>query len=167
VGLKRFLPIENYTLTSRLSAQEIHDKVYAIIPNKQRGVASAHSYSGTVGNHSFKISREINYRNSFLPVIEGKITESAGHTQIAVRMRLPLPVLIFLCVWMGLLSIPCLLIGLAGFLYVTRHGFRPFEPMLLIPFGMLLFGWALAFFAFKAESMKSKNFLEKLLTGMD
>ena len=171
--LKKFLPFENYVITSRLPVEEVRKRLADNIePKKSLRLSvfnrdSNKPYEGQILGDTFTISRIINYRNSFLPVITGHISTFLGKTQINVKMRLVIFVLIFISFWLGSIELICLgiiLVGLIRFKQVLQNGF---SPMILIPFGMFLFGCLLTIFAFKAESKKSKYFLEKLFEGQE
>jgi len=60
-----------------------------------------HDFRGDIGSTSFKIWRNIHYRNSFLPILHGSFEALPGGTRISVRMRLHLFVIAFLAVWIG------------------------------------------------------------------
>ena len=77
MNLKKYLPFENYTLATRLTVDEacmrITDNVYVkkgfrflVFTNK-----TDRPYEGTITGNCFTITRIINYRNSFLPIIKG------------------------------------------------------------------------------------------------
>jgi hypothetical protein len=171
MNFKKYLPFEHYVLTSRLSVDEVKSRLAANIePKKSFGFSMYNSspnkpYEGKISGNTFTISRIINYRNSFLPVITGDISSFHGKTQIKVKMQPETFVLIFMSLWLGIVGLVCLGIVLAGlfqFRQVLQNGF---SPMILIPFGMLLFGCLLTTFAFKPESKKSKDFLVALFEG--
>ena len=81
--LKNVLPFENYVLTTRLSADEVLKRVAANIQQKQAFSFSTFSrnytkpYTGQITGTTFKMSRNIYYRNSFLPIITG-FTDISG-----------------------------------------------------------------------------------------
>jgi hypothetical protein len=155
MGIRRILPIENYTLKTSLSTEKVHSRINSILNT---------SYSGTFNGNTFKMSRQLTFsRNSFLPVIEGTVLETAGKTEVHIRMRLNWVVLVFMAFWMGCVSIACLVLLFAGIVNLLRGNVHGFNPMLLIPFGMLVFGWMLSFFAFHFERNKSKSDINDLL----
>ena len=160
MNVKNLLPFENYVLATRLSSEDVLKRI-------ADNIKSHKSYSGKITGESFTMSRNIAYRNSFLPIIEGYITTEYGQTRVAIKMRLNLFVLIFMSIWLGivgLVSIGILFTILIGFRQIVQNGF---PPMLLIPVGMFVFGSFLTYFAFKTESSKSKKFLAGLLESID
>jgi hypothetical protein len=173
MNLKKFLPFEKYILTTRLSYVEVIKRLADNIePNKTFRFSGFNRntikpYQGEIFGNSFTISSNINYTNSFLPVITGSISMFVGHTQINIKMKPVTFVLIFISLWLGIVGLVCigiLLTGLLQFKQILNNGF---SPMLLIPFGMFIFGCLLISLAFKAESKKSKEFLATLLDGQE
>jgi len=173
MNFKKFLPFENYVLTSNLTVEEVTKRLEDKIDPKKGFVFSAFNkssnkpYEGRILGNTFTISRIINYRNSFLPVIAGHFSTFLGKTQINVKMRPVTFVLIFISLWLGIVGLVCLGIILVGLFQIRQILQNGFSPMILLPFGMFFFGCLLTTLAFKAESKKSKEFLEKLLDGQE
>ncbi|MGF2411916.1 hypothetical protein [Ferruginibacter sp.] len=167
MNLKQFLPLENYTLTTKLSAEEVRDRIANKTGPKKnfRFSLEANSYTkpyeGVLTNSSFTICRVIDYRNSFLPVITGNISSYAGKTEVKISMQLQKFVLIFVSVWLSLVGIAFVM----QFLYFLNTSPKTFSMPLLISFGSMIFLWVLTYFAFKKESKISKGFLARLLEG--
>lgn len=173
MNFTKYLPVENYVMTSKLSNEEVKRRLTDNIEPKKSVRLSVYNrgsnkpYEGQILGDTFTISRIINYRNPFLPVITGHFSTLLGKTQIKVKMRPVTFVLIFISLWLGIVGLVCLgilLIGLIQFKQVLQNGF---SPMILIPFGMFLFGCLLITLAFKAESKKSKKFLQQLFEGQE
>lgn len=173
MNFKKYFPFENYVLTTRLSVEEVIRCLAENIEPKKNFRFSLFSkgsnkpYEGQILGNTFTISRIINYRNSFLPIITGHISTYSGETQINVKMRLDTFVLIFISLWLGIVGFACLGIILRGVFQIQQILQDDFSPMTLIPFAMFLFGCLLATLPFKVESKKSKEFLEHLLDGQE
>jgi len=157
-----FLPTENITYKTRLKEEEIIKRLSDIIqPEKTVGfsffsTSSTKSYEGQINGQTFDITRIIGYRNSFLPRINGIIERDYDGIKIKVKMRLHILVIVFLCFWCGG-------VGLASIVFLTQSfGKLEFIPVKLIPFGLLLFAYALTMGGFKFESNKSKKDLQKI-----
>ena len=169
MDLKKYLPFESYVLTTQLSPQEVYKRLSDNIePRKMYRFFTfdkqpTKPYEGEIAVHSFRISRVINYRNSFLPIINGEILSFFGQTQIQIKMKPAIFVLIFMSFWLSMTGAACVGI-LFNIPQMTQSGF---SPMLLIPFAMFIFGCLLSFFSFKIESKKSKAFLATLLMGRE
>jgi hypothetical protein len=65
-------------------------------------------------------------------------------------------VLVFLFVWL------CIALGSAVILTFIAIRKNEFEQMILIPWGLFIFGYVLCMFGFKLEAEKSKRFLESI-----
>jgi hypothetical protein len=84
-------PKDSFEIDSSLTGGEIFALLDATVepPKWFRWKATNNEkYHGEVSLAGFKIWRIIRYRNSFLPIIEGKITPTISGSRIAVTMRL-------------------------------------------------------------------------------
>ena len=171
MNFKSFLPVENYTLTTKLSVEEVRNRIANKIEPKKNfrlklfSNSSSKPYEGYVTASVFKINRIISYRNSFLPIIDGQTYSIAGKTYIKIEMNILKWVLAFLIIIMGIFIIGSL--AFTGiFSLVSKdslHGNFMFHP--LFQFLMPLFFYMVVYFSFKFESKKSKEFLARLLEG--
>ncbi|MDF3028409.1 MAG: hypothetical protein K0S23_2716 [Fluviicola sp.] len=151
--VSRFLPVEKYQIQTKLTPEEVKERVALI---------TASEYNGIVSGNTFKLSRSIKYQNSFLPEIKGTIASYLGKTEIDISMSLNLYVKIFVIVWLSLTGIPSAIILLALVRMLIHFYFKGFSPFLLIPIGMFIFGYLLMLVAFKSESRISKKRLNVL-----
>ena len=160
----KFLPFENITYKSRLSQEEVLKKLNEIMDTETVstvfGIFSKNSaskaFKGTIDGNSFQMTRVISYRNSFLPVITGVIEKDFGHSNIYVKMKPALFVIIFMSIWLGFVGVMAI-----GFLASMTNSHK-FEPTALVPIGMFIFGIALIVGGFKAESIPTKKRLAKI-----
>ena len=109
-------------------------------------------FEGSVSENSFKICRCIQYRNSFLPLIIGTIEANEYGSTINIRMRMAIPVIVFLVIWLTGVLAGCLIVPFAGF---------PM-PAALVPYAMLVFGILLVIIPNKIEAKKAREKLEEL-----
>ena len=132
--------------------QIIRDNTY--IRTSVFGFSEGNTYfEGKVCENSFKICRCIQYRNSFLPLIIGTIEANEYGSTINIRMRMAIPVIVFLVIWFTGVLVGCLIVPFAGF---------PM-PTALVPYIMLVFGILLAIIPDKIEAKKAREKLEELL----
>lgn len=110
-------------------------------------------FNGKILEDSFKIQRNINYRNSFLPVLIGEIKKTDSSTRITIKTRMNLFVIIFLCIWFGGVSFGCLITPFADFEILFKF----------IPYLMLVAGILITVLPYKYEIKKAKEKLEELL----
>ena len=116
------------------------------------GRASTKPYEGQIRGRSFHITRIINYRSSFLPLVDGVVERGiASATFIKVKMQLHVLTAIFLVVWCGAAGV-CLI---AFTIQAISEG--KFNEAILASLGMLLFAYALTMGAFKYEANRTKK----------
>ncbi len=160
----KFLPLEDLTYKTRLSEQQLIERLFDQIGPSQ-GISfgffgdrsPAKPYEGFVAGRAFEMKRIIRYRNSFLPVIRGTIVNDFDGLTIRIKMRLQIFVIIFMCIWcggVGIAAISILTVSIAD---------SKFNPVIFGPMGMLLFAYILATGAFKLESIKSRDDLKNIL----
>jgi hypothetical protein len=167
------LPWETFVIETPLNK----DKVIAELKNniepekvfRRWNQPGAKKFEGFLAEDGFEITKLINYKNSFNPVIRGRVESSGDVTRLTVKLRLPVVVLGFMIVWFGGLAS----ISLAQFAgpYLGSY-FSLFSnenaisfPMALVPPGMLLFGYAIMMGGYLHESKAIKNTLTKITRG--
>jgi hypothetical protein len=160
----RLWPSDSFDIETTLSPEEIVESLQSNIgPRKLFRLTSKHpTFQGELTNDGFKISRIIHYRNSFLPVVHGTFRAGNSGRIVSIKMRLNLFVAVFMCVWFSGVGL-AMLAFTVGFL----NGKIQPSPMLLIPFGMLVFGWALVSGGFWFEAKKQKPLLIEMFTRKD
>ena len=153
------LPVESYTLHLSLSPSKVHQILseQCEAPRIRFGFSRNHPpFQGTCSETEFQFSRIIHYRNSFLPIIRGKIQETDIGSMIHIQMS-PHPfVMVFTMLW-------CL--GWFSFIFVfLLSGSFPMQGLFFfIGLPMIVFG---AFFlAFKFEVKKARAILNQLLSN--
>jgi hypothetical protein len=75
----------------------------AVEPRRLWRISGLHrDFEGVLSMTGFKICRVINYRNSFLPIVVGKmLPRLQGGTRIEVQMRMQWIVTAFMLLWPG------------------------------------------------------------------
>jgi len=154
-------PLEKFTIHTSLAPDLVCEKLLQVVePRKTfrwHRRDSDKPYEGEIGEHSFEIIRIINYRNSFLPVLKGRISPEGMGSKIEVEMSLHPFVFVFMLVWLGMVG------QIAVLFLITSIASGQFEAAALIPVGMFMFGCLLPLIGFKPEAARSKQFLEQLL----
>ena len=166
----KYLPYENLTYKTHLSKEEIVKRLseetqpnHWLLKKRFSFNGKYKSYEGVINEDSFKISRVIiDYQNSFVPQIKGKIEEvndshNSKKTLIHIKMRLYPFVIVFLSLFMALGS-PIFITILAREIQNPSISNVPFfvSPLLIII--ILVFICR----AFYSEGNKSKQFFENL-----
>lgn len=155
----RLVPSNTFTLHTAEPLPIVRQKLAAQVepPKLFRWGVSRNSapYEGEVWETGFRISRIIDYRNSFLPVVLGEFQDDGAGTIVRVKMGLHPFVLSFLVLW-GFswysLIIPLCLAGLlsAGFV--------------LVFLGLPVVVYAVFLYAFWFEANRSRSDLTRMLT---
>ncbi len=109
-------------------------------------------FLGTARASTFRLRRDIRYRNSFLPLVWGRIVPSGVGSRINVTMFLHPLVALFMIFWFSGLGY-----GVVQ-LWVHREDAVAFA--VFMPAVMILFGVALVLVCFIPEAIKAKKLLE-------
>ena len=148
---------ENLTYKTQLPENQVIERLQdCIAPKKDfslfdryNNTSNGKLYEGNISGQTFEVSRIINYRNSFLPVITGNITQENNATIIKINMRLHKFISAFLLIWCTAFA------GGMIFLLTQDVGFTFFYVM---PFVVLI----VFFGAFKFEVNKSKKDFQQI-----
>lgn len=119
-------------------------------------------FLGTIGPDGFRIQRNINYRNSFMPVLVGRITQEGPNAVIHIRLRLIRFVLVFTCFWIAMATF--------GTLAITWRSFSVGDPSRwigLLILGIPACGYALCMGGFIYERKRSLKELKELLQAVE
>lgn len=107
-------------------------------------------FIGSVQDGSFKIRRDIRYRNSFLPIIWGRVLPNGVGTRVFVTMLLHPLVLLFMIFWLGSV----------GYAVVSVPSGSSMIPIL-----MFIFGIAITLGGFIPEAIKAKRLISDAVTN--
>lgn len=99
-------------------------------------------FLGSVDNLSFQVRRNIHYRNSFLPMIRGKIVPTPTGSRVDVFMYIQPFSLAFMVLWIGFL------------VFAESRAIDANIARSFLPVGMILFGVALSLGSFFYEALK-------------
>ncbi len=105
-------------------------------------------FVGTVQNDSFRLQRNIAHRNSFLPLLYGRISPTPGGTRINVTMSMQPLVFVFMLCWLAM----------AGYGALTT---RSTDRAIL--WAMFAFGLLLAVAGFFPEVDRAKTLLSTVI----
>lgn len=155
-------PFERFTITTALPPDIVREKLISVVEPPSRNIRWGMTkpdkpYQGKISESYFEISRIINYRNSFIPVIKGRIYPDGTGSKIHIEMTMHPFVMVFMGIWLGIVGQGALGMLIAAFSSAT------FEPAYLIPLGMFVFGILLCAIGFRPEANGSKKFLIDLL----
>lgn len=158
------LPYERIVIETRLTPVQVAERLGRVTaPGRRlrlfRSSAGEKDFQGTVSDREFRITRDIRYRNSFLPVVRGLIEDTPDGARVEVSMRLHPAVFGFMLLWFGFLTSTLVLIVVIAAVEQT------FSPFFLVPLGMFAFGYALMTGGFRLESRRSRERLEAILSA--
>jgi hypothetical protein len=111
------------------------------------GRKSGQPFQGRLKHHRFRLMRNIDHRNSFLPLIRGRIDQEPGGSRVSVILYLDPFVAIFMLGWLIL---------------VGRSAWPPTGERFM-PAGMFLFGLGIILAGFIPEARKARRLLEAAL----
>lgn len=117
-------------------------------------------FQGTVDESGFRMSRILNYQNSFVPVLRGAFEPAGSRTVIRVRMSIHSFVQLFLWVW---LSFPAWIV----FLVARGPAQQDIRVVVTLCLVMIGFGLALAWGAFWFEVPRSKKLFEQVFLNAE
>lgn len=143
-----FILRENITYRTKLTKDGVLKALYESPQYKPFGLKPR--------NNTFKIQRIISYRNSFLPIIEGKIIEVDGAAIVKVKVMPNILVFFFMIFWLSF----TFLFSVISIKDMIENGF---DAGSLMPIGMFLFGLIFSYGVFKIESIRSKRDLSEIL----
>lgn len=156
----KIVPREEYRIETPLSKEEAAS-VLRVKTTKEKylfgHINTEKLFRGEVYDDSFKFSRIIQGRNSFLPVIRGKILECGKGAEVVMEFTVDPSVSAFYICWLFFCGIFFLIALFAG---IANHNF---SPVVIIPLFMVCFGYGLTKLSFNYEASKMKKILKHLL----
>jgi hypothetical protein len=97
-----------FTIQTRLSNVEAEAILEGLVRPPQSTFApdppslDARPFAGAVDNGAFKFHRVITGRNSFLPIVVGRVVQAEGGAIVSGHMRMAVSVMLFMALWMGM-----------------------------------------------------------------
>jgi hypothetical protein len=148
------IPFEKIVYETKLPINTVLDRLHSIIEPEQNYFYDTtireyvKSFRGKLSNKSFKIVRNINYRNSALPIIKGKIIQENEKVTVIVFIRTNLFTIIFMQFWT--------FIHLFMILVTSLY-------FLMVIFPIFIFGIVLNLHGYNIESKKAKEIFSEVL----
>ena len=162
-------PYERSTIKTSLTPQAVQQRLSEQVEPRQflgRWFWANHKpYEGEVNDEGFTILRIIYTRNSFRPVIQGKIQPEMGGCLIKVTMRPSFLVLAFVVIWGLMMCIP-IWSAIYSF-FSSPEVSQSLSDMALIPVGIAVVISIVMLVSFKIEAYRSKRFLLDLFDGQE
>lgn len=169
-SIYKFTPYEKLKIETTLSKDEVVKRLSATIDstgstrNWFTGINSSNLYfGGTLSETGFQIRRNISYKNSFLPEIEGKIEALRFGCTIELKLKLNILAMIIGSVWfLGMLIAS---IGVLSVYFTSAPADK--DMGMFIPVFMIIVGAPFFIGFFKYESNKARRFLKELLDASE
>jgi hypothetical protein len=159
------MPFYRFQLDVTLKPEAVAERLRSIV-RKPRGFVESFRdvfkskdpadcpFLGSVEVDSFRIRRDIKYRNSFLPQVRGTIIPASNGSAVNITMFMHPITALFMVVWfMG--------VGAGAVGIVAAQGAS--GAMASVPFAMFVFGVALVAGGFFPEAFKAKRILSEAL----
>ena len=111
------LPFEKYVIRTNMSLEDLHLSIdQSCAPFKFLNVSGSLNKPlfGKRTENNFKLYRAIRYRNSFLPIAFGQITDNGNEVLVEITLKMNLAVMIFMAFWMSIASVSELALVLSG-----------------------------------------------------
>jgi hypothetical protein len=120
---------------------------------------SRKEFYGYVDDREFRVTRRIDYLNSFNPLIRGTIEETPTGSSVQVSLAMRRWVSVFMGLWFGFLA----LFFVAAVAIVATQ--RTSTVLVFLPLVLAVFGRALTTFAFKVETRRNRERLADVLSA--
>jgi hypothetical protein len=112
-------------------------------------------FYGSLDGWNLKMSRNIHYRNSFLPQIKGTVAPTGGGTRLELVMHVHLAVAVFMLIW---------LFFVISFVAAALTSSAREPMMLYVPLGMMLSGIVLPIAGFYPEAFKARRLIASAMS---
>lgn len=158
---------EKITLKSSLSKNEILQRLADYIEPEKKirfrffWTPITKPYEGMISGDQFRVKRIINYRNSFLPEVNGNIEETVVGNMVTLEMRLSLFVRIFAGIWFTML-----VIGIISIAIMESQG-EITASFALIPMAALVVIASAMFLSYRYECKKARKDLQYLFRASE
>lgn len=158
------LPEYSYTVESEKSPPELLERLnrelYRDNFSLLKRIKTEKIFVGLLKEDGFKAYRRLNYRNSFLPIAEGKMTPLGRGTKIEITMKMLPFASLFMTIWLGFALFMLLLSATVLFFAPEQADSK--VASIAIPLLMVVGGFSGMHMAFKVEIKKTEEALNRL-----
>jgi hypothetical protein len=134
----------------------------SMTPFSLSGFKGKQAFLSRVDANRFRLRKRISYRNSFARHLVALLTPDSGGTRIEAHFAMSFFVRGFMIMWFGLLAVIEIsaIITTAAPLSLGRHLSTDQYVSLLLPTGMLIFGWLLVSFGLRLSRKAEREMIE-------
>lgn len=118
------LPYLEEQINSEKAPEDIYMVLKSVTDSRKAVLFTNEEFIGQVYPHGFRIYPKVNGRNSFRPILTGKMTKNEGGTTIDITLQMHIITRVFLMVWF---SMACFYF-LCGILVVFTNGLERPRP---------------------------------------
>lgn len=152
------MPYLEEQIDSTKTSEDICMILKSVTDSRKFALSANAEFFGQVYPPGFRIAPRLDYRNSFVPVLTGNMTEKEGGTTIAVTLQMHILTRIFLVIWNGMACFFFLCAILAFF----TEGMEQIT-LIAVSLGLLIFGQAFPRCFFYGPANKALKRLKELL----
>lgn len=152
------LPYLEEQINSEKAPEDIYMVLKSVTDSRKAVLFTNEEFIGQVYPHGFRIYPKVNGRNSFRPILTGKMTKNEGGTTIDITLQMHIITRVFLMVWF---SMACFYF-LCGILVVFTNGLEEIT-LIIVSLGFLIFGQILMRCGFYGPAGKALKRLRELL----
>lgn len=145
--------------TSSKTSDEVCGLLQRVTESRYISFLTDCEFIGRMDVSSFSIQPYIQGRNSFLPMIKGKVFPKDGGSEVVIQMKLCLSVAVFMAVWFGGTGF----FFLCGIVAVIADGIRNAWQLPAMAAGMFVAGQVLMRASFFYSAKKAQKKLRELL----
>ena len=157
----KLFPSQEATLYSVLPKAEVLDRLQYNVQPEYMGFTDkdypAKRFEGHIEGDSFTLKRVVDYRNSFLPVIRGSLSELPRGTRVNLTLKPMRRIAIIMRLWFGAAVLVLIITIIAS---LTDGGS---VIAVIIPLIMLAVGVALQHICFNTESERAIDELRSIV----
>ena len=92
-------------IDSGKTLRDIRMILQSVTDSRKIAFSVNNEFFGQVYPLGFRITPRLNYRNSFVPLVTGKMTEKEGGTTVEITLQMHILTRVFLTVWNGIACI--------------------------------------------------------------
>lgn len=152
------LPHLEEQIESEKTPEEIRMILQSVTDYRKIAFSVNAEFSGQIYPLGFRITPMLNYRNSFVPLITGNMTEKEGRTIIEVKLQMHILTCAFMVMW----NCMACFFFLCAILAVITGGLEQIT-IILVSLGLLVFGQAFPRCGFYGPAKKAIGRLKELL----
>lgn len=152
------LPYLEEQIYSDKTPEDICMILQSVTDSRKVAIYANAEFYGQVHLLDFRIAPRLNYRNSFVPVLTGKMTEKKGGTAIEITLRMHILTRVLITLWNGMACF-CFLCAVMA---VFTGGLEQMT-LIIVSLGLLILGQAFPRCCFYGPAKNALKRLKELI----